>query len=117
MQRGFTIIEIMVVILLIGIITAMGLPRFLRSRRSPTEEFIGRLNTLVGDGVETALRTGTVQRIFFNFDAKTVELQSATGTAKGKPIAIDPAIELTDVLINKKSQFVGLERIRERSIF
>ena len=105
MEHGFTLIEIVVVILLIGIITAMGLPRFLRSRRTPTEEFVGRLNNLVGDGVETALRTGTVQRIFFNFDAKTVELQSATGTAKGKPITIDPAIELTDILINRKSQF------------
>ena len=52
MQRGFTLIEIVVVILLIGIITAMGLPRFLRSGQTPTEEFIGRLNNLVGDGVE-----------------------------------------------------------------
>ena len=107
MQHGFTIIEIMVVIFLIGIITAMGLPRFLRSRRSPTEEFIGRLNTLIGEGVETAQQTGTVQRIFFNFDAKTVELQSATGTPKGKPMSIDPSIELDDILINKKSPFVG----------
>ena len=54
----------MVAIFLIGIITAMGLPRFLRSRRSPAEEFIGRLTTLIGEGVATAQQTGTVQHSF-----------------------------------------------------
>lgn len=63
-QKGFTIIELVVVILLLGILTATALPRFM--------DVTTQAHTAVAQGVQSALQAST--SMFY-----------ATYTAKGKP--------------------------------
>ncbi len=105
MTRGFSLIELMIVILLLGFIAVMGLPRFLRSSRTPTEDFIGRLNVLTGEGVLLAEQTHKVYKIFFDLPAKKVEVRTVGNAVAGKGISIPDLVEIQDVVINGKSQF------------
>lgn len=107
MKNGFSLIELMIVILLLGIIAAVGIPRFLRSPITPAQDFIGRLNALTGEGVYAALRAGKVHRISFDLTGGKVEVQTASGTLVGKGITIPKAVRIDDVIINGKSQFVA----------
>lgn len=95
----------MVVILLIGIVTAMGLPRFLRSPTPVTQDFIHRVNVLVTDAVGEAQKEGEPRRIFFNLGARVVEIQTAGGKRLGGSLEIPPELDITDVVINGESQF------------
>ena len=103
--KGFSLIELMVVILLIGIVTAIGLPRFLRSPVSVSQDFIFRLNSLTAEAVEQAQKEGAPRRIFFNLPASLVEIQSAQGKRVGGTLTIPPTISLRDIAINGVSQF------------
>lgn len=106
MQRsGFTIIEIMVVIILIGIITTIGLPRFLHSRVPIAQSFMHQVNLLVTDAVAYAQKEGEPCRIFFNLGAQEVELQTAQGKRVGGSLEIPSVLQVTDVVINGESQF------------
>ena len=104
-QRGFTLIEIMVVIILIAIVTAIGLPRFLRSPVPITQQFIGKLNALVSEAAEQAQQKGEPRRVFFNLSARTVEIQSIQGKRVGGQLDIPLVISVSDVVINGVSQF------------
>ena len=103
--RGFSLIELMVVIVLIGIITAIGLPRFLRSPVPITQNFIHRLNTLVVDAAEQAQHKNEVRRVFFNFGPRIVEIQTGQGKRVAGQVNIPQQIEVSDVVINGVSQF------------
>ncbi len=94
----------MVVILLIGIITAIGIPRFFRSPVSPVERFVGQLNQLVSQAVRTAHQKGKVQRVFFSLTNRFVQIQSLTKEVS-KEIAIPKSVSISDVIIDGKSQF------------
>lgn len=104
-KAGFTILELMIVILILGLIAAMGVPRFLRSGRTPTEDFIGRLNVLTQEAVQLCEQTHKPHRVFFDLLAKKVSVQTAVGAVVLKGIEIPDAVEIQDVLINGKSQF------------
>ena len=107
MKPGFSLIELMIVILLLGLIAAMGIPRFLRSSRPPTQDFIGRLNVLVRDGVQLAEKKRKVYKIFFDLPSKKVDIRGVTGADASGSIAIPDAVEVSDVLIEGKSQFAA----------
>ncbi len=104
-KQGFTLIEIVIVILIIGIIAAVGVPRFMRSPTSQTEQFVGRLNGLIQEAVESAQRSGASKRIFVDLIGKNVAIQSVGGKQEGKAISIPDAVEVSDVFINDKSAF------------
>ena len=105
MTKGFTIIELMVVILLIGIITAVGIPRFLRQPVPVTQQFMYKLNVLVTQAVEQALEQSEPRRIFFNISSSTVEVQEVSGKPIGGSLEMPEEIQVSDVIINGVSQF------------
>lgn len=107
MKKGFTLIELMIVILIIGIITSLGLPRILRGSLTQTEQFISRLNSLVQDGVQLALSTHEPQKITFGLTAKQVELQSIPDNKVRRTLAIPAVVDIEDVTINGKPQFTS----------
>lgn len=104
-KKGFTIIEIVIVILLIGIITAVGLPRFLRSPVPRAQDFIFRLNRLVMDASEQAQQQDEPRRVFFNLNQRVVTVQNITGKPTGGKLDFPPDLEVADVMINGVSQF------------
>jgi prepilin-type N-terminal cleavage/methylation domain-containing protein len=104
-KAGFTLIEIMLVVFIIGMLAAIGIPRFFRSGRIPAQDFIGHLNLFVTEAVEKARQTGQPCRIFFNLHAKKVEMQSAQGKKLGGSFSITSSLEFQDFVINGKSQF------------
>lgn len=106
-KRGFSLIELMVVILLIGIIATMGIPRFLRSPIPAAEVFISKLNVLINEAVEMAQKGGKPTRVFFNIGGRKVEAQDLRGKVFGKGIEIPSAVSIEDVMINGKSQFLA----------
>lgn len=103
--KGFSLIELMVVIFIIGLVTAIGLPRFLRSPVPVSQDFIFRLNTLIADAVEQAQKEGEPRRIFFNLTAAVVEIQTAQGKRLGDSLKIPPTLGVRDIIINGVSQF------------
>jgi prepilin-type N-terminal cleavage/methylation domain-containing protein len=104
-RRGFTIIELMVVILLIGIITAMGLPRFLRSPTPLAQDFTQRLNVLMTEAIGQAQKEGEPRRIFFNLASGMVEMQTQSGKRLAGTVEIPAPIEIIEVVINGENQF------------
>lgn len=104
-KPGFTLIEIVIVILIIGIITAMSIPRLFRSPVSQTEQFIGRLNSLMQEAVESAQQSGVSKRVFFTITGKNVAIQSIAGKQEGRSIEIPDAVEINEAFINGKSAF------------
>lgn len=107
MKKGFSLIELTIVILIIGIIASLGLPRFFRGSRTKSEQFIAQLTGLVRDGVQLALQTNEPQKVLFNLMAKKVELQSIADNKTRRSMNIPSGVEVEDLLINGKSPFVG----------
>ena len=103
--KGFTLIEIMVVILLIGIIAAIGVPRFLRQPVPVTQQFMHKFNNLVIQAVEQALEASEPRRVFFNLSSRTVEVQSVDGKLLGGSLELPDEVQINDVIINGVSQF------------
>lgn len=104
-RRGFTILEIMVVIFLIGLIATIAVPRFLRSPIPEAEQFMGKLNGLVIQAVEQAQQADEPRRVFFDLSARIVEIQTVKGTTSGGRLVLPESVQLTDVVINNTSQF------------
>ncbi len=107
MKKGFSLIELMIVIMLIGIVAVIGMPRFLSSPRREAENFISHLNRLVSESVIEAQSRGEPLRIFFSITGKKVDMQTVSGKSLAKPLVIPDSIEISDVGINGKSQFVS----------
>lgn len=112
MKTGFTIIEMMLVVIIVGIMASIGLPRFVRGGQTPGQQFIARLNDLTQLGAQAALTTGTVQKINFNLQANKVELSSIDNknnktNKTEKSIEIPDDFEIIDFIINGKNQFTA----------
>ncbi len=105
MKKGFSIIELMVVILIIGIIAAIGVPRFFKSPQRGIDTFIAGLNGLVSEAAVEAQRRGEPLRVFFSLSGKKITVEPAGGKTAGSSLALPESIEISDVTINGKSQF------------
>jgi len=105
---GFTLIELIVVIALLGAVMAIIVPRIGKSPKQQREEFVTQLNRLVGFSWQNAIRSGKTQKVDFDFEKKKVTLWQSVGKKDDKgQLVTEPVVRdysATSVKIPK--QFV-----------
>ncbi len=114
LKSGFTLIELIIVLLIMGLLISVGLPRFTDTGTNNTDKFIAHLNKLTLEGAHRAQRFNRVYKVFLNISGKNIELMpnivqdnsSINSNIKIEDSDVIPdSIEILDFLIDNKSQF------------
>lgn len=111
-KKGFTLIEIIVALLILGIMLTVGLPRLNRAGATIIDDFLVKLNTLVQEGAQRATTESVVYKITFNFKAKPAVVELSAANKQVTAIIIPEVISVDELYINRK-----LERGREEAWF
>lgn len=82
--RGFSLIEIMVVLLLIGVFTAIAIPTFRSISGSKLKTTANQLVGLIRDTYARASLSGKTCRIVFDMDKKEYWVEESAGVVKVK---------------------------------
>lgn len=124
LKSGFTIIELIIVILIIGLLFSIGLPRFLNTGISGADKFIARLNKLTLEGAQKAQKFNKIYKVFINMAGKKIELlpnilnkESTKSSNPELTETIPDSIELLDFFIDNKSQFTSSSSIKKNAYF
>ena len=94
-SKGFSLIQLVIVIAIMGILATVTLPRLKKRGASPRDEFATSLNALTQMAYSNALATGKIHRVLFNFKNNTVSVEMAedkpdtTGQLKFAPVKSD----------------------------
>lgn len=114
MKKAFTIIELLIVMLIIGLIMSVGLPRFTSIGTSEFDKFFARLNSITQEGAQKAQEFNVVYKILFNITGKKIELlpidvenDKDKNNTRKKEFDIPDFISIEDFLIDNKSQFTS----------
>jgi len=111
-RSGFSIIELIIVILIIGLLLSVGLPRFMSIGISNSDKFIACLNKITLEGTQKAQKFKKTYKVFINFVSRKIELIQHVikqdVDVKPEDFEIFPSfIEIEDFLIDNKSQFAS----------
>lgn len=83
-QRGFSLLEIMVVLLLIGVFTAIAIPTFRSISGSKLKSTANQLQGLIRDTYARASLSGKTCRIVFDMDKKEYWVEESSDVVKAK---------------------------------
>ncbi|MEI6806148.1 MAG: prepilin-type N-terminal cleavage/methylation domain-containing protein [Myxococcaceae bacterium] len=83
-KRGFSLIEIMVVLLLVGVFTAIAIPTFRSINGSKLKSTANQLQGLIRDTYARASLSGKTCRIVFDMDKKEYWIEESADTVKVK---------------------------------
>lgn len=82
--RGFSLLELVIVLVIIGIVSITVLPRFRKPGTIEPKEFVAKLNVLMQAAWQQALFSGHMQKVLFDFDNKKISVFELTQTGKTK---------------------------------
>lgn len=83
-QRGFSLLEIMVVLLLIGVFTAIAIPTFRSITGSKLKSTANQLQGLIRDTYARASLSGKTCRIVFDMDQKEYWVEESADAVKAQ---------------------------------
>jgi general secretion pathway protein H len=83
-NRGFSLLEIMVVLLLIGVFTAIAIPTFRSITGSKLKSTANQLQGLIRDTYARASLSGKTCRIIFDMDKKEYWVEESSDVVKAK---------------------------------
>ncbi len=78
--RGFSIIEVLIVIGLVALITTVGLPALNSAFRTNTDAFIRQTALIMGQARDRAMLTDKLVRLRIDFEKQTMSLEQAPST-------------------------------------
>lgn len=102
-KAGFSLIEIVVAMLIIGIMATIAIPRFITLGARTTDKFIIALNNLNQTAVQQAYETQKTQKVILDFKQNSVKLEN------GESIEIPEYLEFINLSIAGKSEYTSGE--------
>lgn len=106
-RNGFTLVEITIVLLIIGLLAQFGFPRFFSNKQTQEEKFISSLNALVQESIRTAIDSQVIQKVFINLLTQEIELLPIGSNKPTKVLNVPKEIEISDIYINNASVFTS----------
>lgn len=108
-KQGFSLIEMAVVLLIVGIMLSIGIPMLNRRSVDYIGDFVIHLNRLVSNGVSMSAQDNKVAKIVIYLqDPKKIELEIENKVIE--MIDINSKIEFLDFTINGKNE-IGIDKI------
>jgi len=120
---GFTLLELIVVIALLGAVMAIVIPQIGKSPKQQREEFVTKVNRLVGFAWQNAIRSGKTQKVDFDFETKKITLEQSTGKKDDKgeftfaPVVRDyraTSVKIPESFILKSFFIQGVDEVANR---
>jgi len=127
-KPGFSFIEIIVAMMIMGIMAALVMPQLLVRGERAVDTFVADIAKITQLGIERAVLTGKVHRIFFDFKADEkptmslqvlAEKQDAGGERKFEPVGADyikTSYPLHNQIAIKNFYLLGVDKAAEGAL-
>src|SRR5581483_7294111 len=105
-QHGFSLIEILLALFILGMIFSIGIPRLSRVGATPLDIFLVNLNALTLDASQRAIAEQKTSKILINFRTKPMQIQlrMVPDNKTIRFIEVPSNLEIEELFINKKNE-------------